>query len=173
MNRQLKRANEKSDKRREREQERRKEQRRQSRVRVTKAKDSVKDTQKDGAAPESKTRPPPGLRYPWLVPAYLLLAVGVIAAQALVPQQTDPFSLIVHALFYVVLGYFLCLWLYRRGVSQALVVTLVGGSLLAFGVEALKLVLPQSEPNLLFAYLALPGIVLGAWLGQFIFRRSA
>lgn len=172
MNRQLKRANEKSDKRREREQERRKEQRRQSRVRVTRAKDSIKDPQKEGATPEHKTRPAPGMRRPGLAGAYLLLTVGVIAAQALVPQRTDTFSLVIHALFYVILSYFLCLWLYRRGVSQALVLTLVGGVLLAFGVEGLKLVLPQSEPNLLFAYLALPGIVLGAWLGQFIFRRS-
>ncbi len=112
------------------------------------------------------------MRRPGLAGAYLLLTVGVIAAQALVPQRTDTFSLVIHALFYVILSYFLCLWLYRRGVSQAFMLTLVGGSLLAFGVEGLKLALPQSELNLLFAYLALPGTVLGAWLGQFIFRRS-
>lgn len=172
MNRQLKRANEKSDKRREREQAKRKEQRR--RVRVTKVKDSVKSSAKDGAPPEPKdTRPAPGLRRPGLAGAYLLLVVGVIAAQALVPQQTDPFSLVVHTLFYVILGYFLCLWLYRRGIAQAFVIALVGGLLLAFGVEGLKLAAPQSAPNLLFAYLALPGLLLGAWLGRFIFRRNA
>ena len=188
MNRQLKRANEKSDKRREREQERRKQQRRQSRVRVTKAKtasrESVKDSAKDGAkdgAPERSARPAPGTRRPGLAGAYLLLVIGVIAAQALVPQQTDVLSLVVHTLFYVILGYFLSLWLYRRGVARALIWTLAGGVLLAFGVEALKLVLPQlgppeagtTEPNLLFTALALPGLVLGAWLGRFIFRRSA
>lgn len=176
MNRQLKRANEKSDKRREREQERRKQQRRQSRVRVTKAKTASKDS-----APERDARPAPGMRRPGLAGAYLLLVIGVIAAQALVPQQTDVLSLVVHTLFYVILGYFLSLWLYRRGVAQALVLTLAGGVLLAFGVEALKLVLPQlgppeagiTEPNLLFTALALPGLALGAWLGRFIFRRSA
>ncbi len=173
MNRQLKRANEKSDRRREREQERRKEQRRQSRVRVVKAEDS--------APPEDKkdARPAPGMRYPWMAGAYLLLVIGVIAAQALVPQQTDPLSLVVHTLFYIILGYFLSLWFYRRRVAQALVLTIAGGMLLAFGVEGFKLVLPQgpseagsTEPNLLFTYLALPGLVLGAWLGRFIFRRS-
>jgi hypothetical protein len=52
--------------------------------------------------------------------------------------------------------------------------------LLAFGVEGLKLALPQlglsaaeaATPNLLFTYLALPGLGLGAWLGRAIFRRS-
>lgn len=180
MNRQLKRANEKSDKRREREQERRKQQRRQSRVRVTKAKTASKDSAKD-SAPERNARPAPGMRRPGLAGAYLLLVIGVIAAQALVPQRTDVLSLVVHTLFYVILGYFLSLWLYRRGVAQALVLALAGGVLLAFGVEALKLVLPQlgppeagtTEPNLLFTALALPGLALGAWLGRFIFRRSA
>lgn len=188
MNRQLRRANEKSDKRREREQERQKEQRRQSRVRVTKAKDSAKnsakasveDGVKDATQPERSARPAPGMRYPWMAGAYLLFVIMVIAAQALVPQQTDTLSLVIHALFYVILGYFLILWLYRRGVAQALVITVVGGMLLAFGVEGLKLVLPQlgpteaesTGPNLLFTYLALPGLVLGAWLGRFIFRRS-
>lgn len=166
MNRQLKRANEKSDRRREREQARRKEQRRAGRVRVTKAKDT--------AAPETKKdeRPAPGMRRPGLAGAYLLLTIGVIAAQALAPQQTDPFSLAIHVLFYLILGYFLSLWFYRRGVERAFVIALVGGLLLALGVEGLKVALPQTEPNLLFAYLALPGLLPGAWLGRFIFRRS-
>ena len=179
MNRQLKRANEKSDKRREREQERRKQQRRQSRVRVSKAK-AAKDGSKD-SAPERSTRPAPGTRYPWLTPLYLVFVVAAITAQAWVPQQTDTLSLVFHTMIYVVLGYFLSLWLYRRGVAQALAITIVGGVALAFGVEALKLVLPQlgppeagsTEPNLLFTALALPGLVLGAWLGRFTFQRSA
>lgn len=178
MNRQLKRANEKSDKRREREQERRKQQRRQSRVRVSKA--TAKDSSK-GNAPERSARPAPGTRYPWLTPLYLVFVVAAITAQAWVPQQTDTLSLVFHALIYVVLGYFLSLWLYRRGVAQALAITIAGGVALAFGVEALKLVLPQlgppeagsTEPNLLFTALALPGLVLGAWLGRFTFRGSA
>lgn len=195
MNRQLKRANEKSDRKREREQERRKAQRRQSRVRVTQAKtaakdardnagDSSKDGGKNGAkkgGPERTAHPAPGTRRPWITVAYLLLAVTVILVGAWIPTETDPFSLVVHTLIYLTLGYFLSLWLYRRGTSQALTITVVGGMLLAFGVEGLKLALPQlglsaaeaATPNLLFTYLALPGLGLGAWLGRAIFRRSA
>lgn len=180
MNRQLKRANEKSDKRREREQERRKAQRRQSRVRVTKAapKSSAKN---DSGTPERSARPAPGMRRPWITVAYLLFSVMVIIAGAWVPPQTDLFSLAVHTMIYLTLGYFLSIWLYRRGVAQALTITVAGGMLLAFGVEGLKLILPQLElgptaaeatgPNLLFTYLALPGLVLGAVLGRFV-RRS-
>jgi len=177
VNRQLRRANEKSDKRREREQERRKEERRDRvrvvRARKTAAQEEVKERPKDD-------RPAPGMRRPGLAGAYLLLVIGVIAAQALVPQQTDTFSLVIHTLSYVILGYFLCVWLLRRGVAQALAITVAGGLLLAFGVEGLKLVLPplgpseagETGPNLIFAYLALPGLLLGAWLGRSIFRRS-
>ncbi len=183
MNRQLKRANEKSDKKREREQERRKAQRRQSRVRVTQAKTAAKDAKdnsKDPGGPERTARPAPGTRRPWITVAYLLLAVTVIIVGAWIPTETDPFSLVVHTLIYLTLGYFLSLWLYRRGTSQALTITVVGGMLLAFGVEGLKLALPQlglsaaeaATPNLLFTYLALPGLGLGAWLGRAIFRRS-
>lgn len=184
MNRQLKRANEKSDKKRGREQERRKAQRRQSRVRVSKAapKSSAKDSAKDDSGtPERSTRPAPGMRRPWITVAYLLFSVMVIIAGAWIPPQTDPFSLVVHTLIYLTLGYFLSIWLYRRGVAQALTITVAGGMLLAFGVEGLKLVLPQLElgptaaeatgSNLLFTYLALPGLVLGAVLGRFV-RRS-
>lgn len=177
MNRQLRRANEKSDKRREREQERRKEGRRE-RVRVVRVKKSAAPG--EAKEPPKDDRPAPGLRRPGLAGAYLLLVIGVIAAQALVPQRTDALSLVTHTLFYVILGYFLCVWLLRRGVARAPVMTVVGGLLLAFGVEGLKLVLPQlgpseagsTGPNLLFTYLALPGLLLGTWLGRFIFRRS-
>jgi len=177
VNRQLRRANEKSDKRREREQERRKEGRRE-RVRVVQAKKTT--APEDDKAPPKDDRPAPGMRRPGLAGAYLLLVIGVIAAQALVPQQTDTFSLVIHMLFYVILGYFLCLWLLRRGVAQAPVITVAGGLLLAFGVEGLKLVLPQfgpseageTGPNLIFAYLALPGLLLGTWLGRSLFQRS-
>lgn len=169
MNRQLKRANEKSDRRREREQARRKEQRRAGRVRVTKAKDTATAENKEG---KKDARPAPGTRRPGLAGAYLLLVVGVVAAQALVPPQTDPLSLVIHVLFYLILGYFLCLWFYRRGVRQAFAIAIVGGLLLAFGVEGLKVALPQTEPNLLFVYLALPGLLPGAWLGRFVFRRN-
>lgn len=176
MNRQLKRANEKSDKRREREQAKLKAQRQAKRVRVTEAKDAAKqaDPSRGQGDPSAQGgRPERGRLRRFLEDAYLLFAIGVIASQPFLPQRTDTFSLVTHTLFYVILGYFLCLWFLRRGVAQAFPITLAAGLLLAVGVEAAKLLVPQSTPEPLFTYLALPGLLLGAWLGRFIFRKRA
>ncbi len=187
MNRQLKRANEKSDKRREREQTRRKEQRRESRVKAVQAKRSTspkKTEETSGKTSPSKERSVPGMgRSPWaktLATIYLFFVASVIVSQAFLPRQTDTLSLVVHTSIYLILGYFLVLWLYRRGVAQALAITLAVGLGLAFGVEGLKSLLPQlsapagssSAPNLIFVALAVPGLLLGAFLGRYIFRRS-
>ncbi len=181
MNRQLRRANEKSDKRREREQERRKADRRAARVvsspsKSSKSSSTDKTSDKTPATTESggaNTRPAPGTRRQGLSLAYLVLVVGLIVAQAFLPQQTDPFSLVVHALIYVILGYFLCLWLSRRGVARAFVFTLVAGVVLAVVVEAAKLVTSPAAPEPLFVYLSLPGLLLGTWLGRFVHRQNA
>ncbi len=185
MNRQLKRANEKSDKRREREQERRKEQRRETRVRAVQTKRTSQPKKDGGSKASPRERPVPGMGNSRFAGAYLIFVIFVIVTQALVPQRTDVFSLAIHALFYLILGYFLALYFYRRGVEQAFVITLAGGLGLALGVEGLKVLLPQlglpqmtappgttSAPNLLFVALAAPGLFLGAWLGRYIFRRG-
>lgn len=186
MNRQLRRANEKSDQRREREQTKRKEQRQASRILrsaqarpvVTRKTDKSKD--KDKTAP-SAGNPPPGMVRPWVTNIYLLFLVGLILSQAFIPQPTTTTSLIIQVFFYMTLGYFLCLWLYRRGTKQPLIYSIGGGLFLALLVEGLKAVLPplvaatpgtSTDPNLLLAALALPGLVLGSFLGQYLYRRS-
>ena len=192
MNRQLKRANEKSDKRREREQERRKTQRRENRVRAVQTKRDMKsaakstdETKKSGGGSSKSERPAPGMGRSRLAGAYLILVIGIIASQAFVPQRTDTFSLVTQTLFYVILSYFLVLWFYRRGVEQAAVITLAATFGLAVGVEGIKFLWPQLglpqmtapegsslAPNLLFIALAVPGLLLGTWFGRFIYRRS-
>ena len=189
MNRQLKRANEKSDKRREREQERRKEQRRESRVRVAQTKRSASKTAqtKEGKAAGSSQneRPAPGMGRSIFNTAYLVFTVSVITSQAFVPQQTNTLALVTHVFIYLILGYFFVLWLYRRGVTQAFTITLLAGFGLALGVEGLKALLPQfgfpqlppiegasAAPNLLYVALAVPGLLVGTWLGRYIYKRS-
>ena len=190
MNRQLKRANEKSDKRREREQERRKEQRRESRVRVAQTKRSASKTAqtKEGSKTTGSSqneRPAPGMGRSIFNTAYLVFTVSVITSQAFVPQQTNTLALVTHVFIYLILGYFFVLWLYRRGVTQAFTITLLAGFGLALGVEGLKALLPQfgfpqlppiegasAAPNLLYVALAVPGLLVGTWLGRYIYKRS-
>ncbi len=176
MNRQLKRANEKSDKRREQEQARRKQARR-DRVQVVRAK------AKEGPKPAQKSVERPGIsrlrrRFAnW----YLIFVIFFIVTQAFFPQRTDTFALVTHAVFYGILGYFLTLWLYRRGTAPAPFYAAAFGVLLAFGVEGLKFLLPgleptdgvgSTDPNLIFPLLAVPGVLLGAGLGYVVYRRN-
>ena len=176
MNRQLKRANEKSDKRRELEQARRKKARR-DRVQVVRAraKEEPKTAQKSAERPGiSRLR----RRFAnW----YLIFVIFFIVTQAFFPQRTDTFALVTHAIFYGILGYFMTLWLYRRGTAPAPFYTVAFGVLLALGVEGLKFLLPgleatdgigSTDPNLLFPLLAVPGVVAGAALGYVVYRRD-
>ena len=189
MNRQLKRANEKSDKKREREQQRRKELRRESRVRVAQTKRSASKTAqtKEGSKTtgSSQERPAPGMGRSIFNTAYLVFTVSVIVSQAFVPQQTNTLALVTHVFIYLILGYFFVLWLYRRGVTQAFTITLLAGFGLALGVEGLKALLPQfgfpqlppiegasAAPNVLYVALAVPGLLVGTWLGRYIYKRS-
>lgn len=178
MNRQIRRANEKSDQRRERDQTKRKDQKQASRI-LRSARPTP--AAKPSSSRSGSDRPKTAMSRPWVVRAYLIFSVFVILSQAVVPQRTDILSLVVHAFFYVTLGYSLCLWLYQRGTKRAFIFTLVGGLLLALLVEGIKFAVPAPSqalpgtttgPNLLFVALAVPGLLLGSWLGQYIYRRS-
>ena len=163
--------------------------RRESRARVTQTKRTAQTKTgqtKDGEKGKAQNeRPAPGMGRSRLAGAYLILVIGIIATQALVPQRTDTFSLVTHGLFYLILGYFLVLWFYRRGVEQALVITLAAGLGLSLGVEGLKVLLPQlglpqlaapdgstSAPSLLFVAIALPGLLVGTWFGRYVYKRG-
>ena len=179
MNRQLKRANEKSDKRRELEQARRKKARR-DRVQVVRAR--AKETPKAAQnTAQSAERPGISRLRRRFANWYLIFVIFFIITQAFFPQRTDTFALVTHAIFYGILGYFMTLWLYRRGTAPAPFYTVAFGVLLALGVEGLKFLLPgleptdgigSTDPNLLFPLLAVPGVVAGAALGYVVYRRD-
>lgn len=75
------------------------------------------------------------------------------------------------AAFYLILGHFATLWFLRRGVARAPLVTIIGGTLLA-GSVTLMAVLQEGRPDLLALALSLPLLVLGALLGNLVFRAS-
>ena len=190
MNRQLKRANEKSEQRRERDQAKRKAHKQASRILRTaqprpepKRKADKKGGARAGGAKDNK--PDLGINRPWIAQIYLVFLVILLLSQAFIPQRTDTAAFVIHGFFYLVLGYFLCLWLARRGTKRALFYSVAGGLLLALLVEGLKYVLPSvlppltqptpgasSAPNLLLVAVAAPGIVAGSFLAQFFYRRS-
>ena len=181
MNRQLKRANEKSEVRREREQAKRKAQKQASRI-LRSARPAQTPKRKASTDKTRSERPKPSVTRPWFVRMYLIFSVVVILLQAVSPPPPGILSFVIYGFFYLTLGYSLCLWLFQRDTERALVYTIGGGVLLALLVEGLKLVIPTpvpatgqlpvvSGPNLLYTVAALPGLVLGAFLARTIHRR--
>lgn len=183
MNRQLKRANEKSEARREREQNKRKAQKQASRI-LRSARPAQTAKRKESTAAPRSDKPRPSVTRPWFIRMYLIFSVVVILLQAVSPPPPGVFSYVIYGFFYLTLGYSLCLWLFQRGTERALTFTLVAGVVLALVVEGLKVVMPsllpapsQSSagvavgPDLLYVVAALPGVVLGALLARTIHRR--
>ena len=170
MNRQLRRATEKSDKKRDKERDKRRGARKTPSQRSAKSSqgrasssDKVKSPEKTGAKASRQQR--------W-AGVQVLLAAVVIVLQAIFPGEVDTFTLVIYGLFYLTFGYFLTTWLFRRQIMQAPFIALVIGALLASGVEAVKFFRPEVTADPILVYVALPGLLLGALLGRFVYMRN-
>lgn len=177
MNRQLRRATEKSDKKREKERDKRRGPRRAARQSTkAQAKPAPKETRK---APEprseqvtAKSSEKSRRQQRW-AGIYVLMTVVIIGLQAILPEQEmDTFSQVIHGMFYLTFGYFLTSWLFRRGTPQAFLIALVTGGLLALGVELVKFFRPEVTADPLLVYIALPSLLLGALLSRFVYVRT-
>ena len=174
MNRQLRRATEKSDKKREKERDKRRGSRRpaQQTKQVQVAKPAPKKEKRESPQRSAKTAERSTRQQRW-AGIYVLMTMVIIALQAVFPEQeTDIFSQVIHGLFYLTFGYFLTSWLFRRGTPQAFIITLVVGSLLALGVELVKFLRPEVTADPLLVYIALPSLLLGALLSRFVYVRT-
>ena len=177
MNRQLRRATEKSDKKREKERDKRRGSRRTARQSTkAQAKPAPKETRK---APEPRSEQvtaksrEKSRRQQWWAGIYVLMTVVIIGLQAILPEQEmDTFSQVIHGMFYLTFGYFLTSWLFRRGTPQAFLIALVTGGLLALGVELVKFFRPEVTADPLLVYIALPSLLLGALLSRFVYVRT-
>lgn len=171
MNRQFRRAQEKQDKKQEKEKTRRREERK-SRLRgLRRSRNSGQS--KSSAAPDEKEQRPRG-RMPGRF-AGILAAVTVffITLQGVAPVEEDQglAESLIGAGFYLMLGYFATLWFMRRQVARPLVVTIVGGALLAASVTVTAVVQGRSTDPLALA-LVLPALIAGALLGRLVFVAS-
>jgi hypothetical protein len=161
MNRQLRRASGKTDKKKEREQQKRKEARAVARQAARQAR-------------TQKTVPgPPTARSPGRYAGWLALASAVIMSlQAVAPQlERTTLTSIVDALFFVIFGYFFNLFLLRRMVPRAILVTVGIGTLLGAGIElARHLQVAAADPIRLL--LAVPGLLIGAWIARALYLQA-
>lgn len=186
MNRQMRRATEKSDKKKEQEQEKRTEARRQRR-RERRATSSSKpaptknaETSKTEASVEEtfQEKGSPRLRgsarfsgFMALFTAFFIL-FGAVARE---PASDNPQSLsvFVDAVFYLFLGYFSTMWLLRRDVKNALLVACSSGVVIVTVAQVLRFFVPGTSPEVMIIILAVPGILLGAWLAKLISARAS
>jgi hypothetical protein len=170
MNRQIRRAQEKSDKQKEREREKRKSARVAARQeRRTRVRDSSGTKESPVHAPVTSK----GRRSGVFAGAMALMTAFFIVLQAFRPaEDTAPLDTIMGPLFYVLLGYFTSLWLMRRGTAQAIPVTLTSGIVLATVVEALKFTGSELAPDPLIIFLAVPGLIVGVLISRFVHQRT-
>ncbi len=176
MNRQLRRATEKSDKKREKERDKRRGSRQTKRVQTAKPapkKEKLEPRNEKAAEKFTGKSTEKARRQQRWAGIYVLMTVVIIALQAVLPEQeTDTFSQVIHGMFYLTFGYFLTSWLFRRGTPQAFVIALVAGGSLALGVELVKFFRPEVTADPLLVYIALPSLLLGALLSRFVYVRT-
>lgn len=190
MNRQLRRAQEKQDKKLEREKEERRTERRrrvdqlraqrQKRRQETlaKAQSGRKSDSGDkaGAAEDGKAAKPaaPGKNDPGRFSGALAIATVVfIIMQAVLPTEPEAvFDSVIKAGFYLMLGYFMSLWLMRRGQPNALMLSALAGAILLTGTWLGFLVRPDGAVDGLAMLLALPLLAVGIFLARFVYNLA-
>ena len=163
----MRRATEKSDKRRD------KDAPKPRRARASQAPSSKPSTSKPKDKGHERdvriTEKTPG-RYSGVLGA---LTIVLILMQATFPQtELNQADIAVSAFAYVILGYFMVLWLLRRRLNQAMLITVITAMFLSAGVEGLKFLRFGTIVEPLLPLLSLPATLLGGWLGQALFRRS-
>lgn len=168
MNRQLRRANEKSDKKKDREKQRRKKERIEARqsARAKPAPARASASKPEGKANVGKPARMPGR---WAGPL-ALATIFIVLLGAVLPQQRTTAASVIDVAYYLLFGYFAGLWLLRRGVQRVLFLSTLGGFLLGVIVEMAKLYQPTFEWQPLVLVLTIPAAFLGALLGRALYR---
>jgi hypothetical protein len=175
MNRQLRRANEKSDKKKEREKQRRRKERIEARqsakAKPSAAKASPSKASTSKANDKAKVSKPSRMPGRWAGPL-AIATIFIVLLGAVLPQQQTPLTFVIDIAYYLLFGYFACLWLLRRGTQRVLFLSTLGGFLLGVVVIATKLYQPAFawQPLVLVLVLAIPAAFLGALLGRALYR---
>ena len=176
MNRQLRRAQAKQNKKDDREKGRRRAARRARIASARQRRQRVRASRSEGRATggEARSQERPKGRMPGRFAGILMgLTAAFIVLQAAVPlPDPTPVNSVLSAGFYLLFGYFMVLWLKRRGTERTFALALVFGAALAIGVEVGRLLRPEYAPDIITLALTLPLLVLGAFLGRLVFLFS-
>jgi hypothetical protein len=184
-NRQIRRAQEKQDKKADKEKEKRLDARRskiqQARERRERRREEIRKARAEGkTAPAAASDTPApagkGSRKPGRFSgALMIVTVFFIVLQSAVPPEeagNELLRTVTSAGFYLLFGYFSVLWLMRRATPRPVMMTLISGAFLTFGVEVAKLLQPELTTDPLMLALSIPGLVGGAYLGRLVYTAS-
>ena len=174
MNRQFRRANEKSDKKREREKARRRVGAYARQAPVKKEQRAKPEGEEKAAEPKAAPRRSNFRTSGRFTGIMALVTTVLILSVLLRPTDPDPTVLTVvsEASLFFFFGYFTALWLLRADVARALAVTMTSGVVLATLVEGAQFFLATGTPDPLMVLLAAPLVVAGALLGRFIYQKT-
>jgi hypothetical protein len=172
MNRQIRRATAKSDKRRDKELDRRRGKIRQKRGQLntslsnnsTNNNNDKKDTPKQSGR-LSKTRQ--------RLTGFLALMTAVLIAMNGVfpPENSDELAYyLMTGLSYALLGYFANLWLRRNDNQHAWAKVIMVGLGIAMASQFANILLTEGAANILLPYLSLPGLLLGIFISEQVYR---
>ena len=171
MNRQVRRATAKSDKRRDKELDRRRGKIRQKRGQLntglsdSKGTITTKKTPPKQSGRLSKTRQ--------RLTGFLALMTAVLIAMNGVfpPENSDALAYyLMTGLSYALLGYFANLWLRRNDNQHAWAKVIMVGLGIAMASQFANILLSEGAANILLPYLSLPGLLLGIFVSEQVYR---
>ncbi len=177
MNRQLRRAQEKSDEKAEKDKQKAKQARVEKRQRrIVKRQEQREKRKEEGSEAKPKVIKDPK-RLPGRFSSILaIMTLGFIVLQAVIPvadSQNPTFALVIQVIYYLLFSYFLYLWLARSQFKQALYLTVGVGVAVTLGLIGLQLALPNVTPDFQMMPLGIAAVIIGTLLGQLVFNRGS
>lgn len=166
MNRQIRRATTKSDKRRDKELERRKGKIHKKRGQLKSSLSS--DTKQASTKPSGKLS-----QTRQRLTGFLALMTAVLIAMNGVfpPENSDELAYyLMTGLSYALLGYFANLWLRRNDNQHAWAKVIMVGLGIAMASQFANILLTEGAANILLPYLSLPGLLLGIFISEQVYR---
>ena len=175
MNRQLRRVQSKQDKKTDREKEKRRMARRErlSSIRQRRQKSRRKRGEEgsDLVTPRAERKGKLPGRFSGVLMG-LTVVFSIMQAVVASPEPTTTINSVLGAAFFLLFGYFMLLWLKRRDIDNAALLSILFGGLLAVGVTVAKNLSHSITLDPLELVLTLPLLILGVFLGRLVFNHS-
>jgi len=130
--------------------------------------DSNKGTRRRGRLPNNRFTGILGL----LTAFFIIMQSASLELVQKLNTSATTLDYVFHALSFLLFGYFVNLWLSRRGTVNALPICLIFGIALLAGVELSKWFNFNLPPNLILIGLAAVGLIAGMALARLVFRMS-